>query len=31
VMVKKYNAYGPSVSETSANYWETDVWMKWTF
>ena len=30
-MVKKYNAYGPAVNETSADYWEADVWMKWEF
>jgi hypothetical protein len=30
-MVRKYNAYGPSVSKTSADYWETDVWLKWSF
>ena len=30
-MVKKYNAYGPSVTETSADYWEADVWLKWEF
>ncbi len=30
-MVRKYNAYGPSVSKTSADYWESDVWLKWTF
>ena len=29
--VKKYNAFGPSVTETSANYWEADVWLKWEF
>lgn len=30
-VVKKYNAYGPAVRETSADYWEADVWMKWSF
>ena len=30
-MVKKYNAYGPAVNETSADYWEADVWLKWEF
>ena len=30
-LVKKFNAFGPSVSETSANYWEADVWLKWEF
>lgn len=30
-MVKKYNAFGPSVTETSANYWESDIWLKWVF
>ncbi|MFH2054158.1 MAG: hypothetical protein ABIK96_17005 [bacterium] len=29
--VKKYNAYGPAVTATSADYWEADVWMKWEF
>ena len=30
-VVKKYNAFGPSVTETSADYWEADVWLKWEF
>jgi hypothetical protein len=30
-LVKKFNAYGPSVTETSANYWEADIWLKWEF
>ncbi len=30
-LVKKYNAFGPSVSKSSANYWEADVWLKWEF
>lgn len=30
-LVKKYNAFGPSVTETSADYWEADVWLKWSF
>lgn len=30
-MVKRYYAYGPSVNETSADYWEADVWLKWRF
>lgn len=30
-MVKKHNAYGPSISEASADYWESDVWLKWEF
>jgi hypothetical protein len=30
-MVRKYNAFGPSVTETSADYWEADVWLKWSF
>ncbi len=30
-MVKKYNAFGPSVNATSADYWESDVWLKWEF
>ena len=30
-MVKKFNAYGPSVNETSADYWQADIWLKWEF
>ncbi len=30
-MIKKYNGYGPSISPTSADYWETDIWLKWEF
>jgi hypothetical protein len=30
-MVRKYNAFGPSVTENSADYWEADVWLKWEF
>ena len=30
-MVRKYNAFGPSVTETSADYWEADAWLKWEF
>lgn len=30
-MVRKFNAYGPSVTETSADYWDADVWLKWSF
>lgn len=30
-VVRKYNAFGPSVTETSADYWEADVWLKWSF
>lgn len=30
-MVKKYSAYGPAVTETTADYWEADVWVKWKF
>ncbi len=30
-MVKKHNAYGPSISEASADYWESDIWLKWEF
>ncbi len=31
VMVRKYNAFGPSVTETSSDYWEADIWLKWEF
>jgi len=30
-MVRKYNAFGPSVTETSSDYWEADIWLKWEF
>ena len=30
-MVRKYNAFGPSVTETSSDYWEADVYLKWKF
>lgn len=30
-MVKKINAYGPSVTANSADFWEADVWFKWKF
>lgn len=30
-LLKKYSAFGPSVTASSANYWETDVWLKWEF
>jgi hypothetical protein len=30
-MIKKINAYGPSVTASSADYWEADVWLKWMF
>lgn len=30
-VIKKYNAFGPSVTATSADYWEADVWLKWEF
>ncbi len=30
-MVKKYNAFGPSISEASSDYWESDIWLKWEF
>jgi hypothetical protein len=29
--IRKYNAYGPSVTATSADYWDADVWLKWSF
>lgn len=31
VMVKKYYAYGPAVTETNADYWEADAWLNWKF
>lgn len=30
-MIKKHNAYGPSLSASSADYWESDIWLKWEF
>ena len=30
-MVKKFNAYGPSISEAASDYWEADVWLAWEF
>ncbi len=30
-MVKKINAYGPSITASSSDYWEADVWLKWLF
>jgi hypothetical protein len=30
-MVRKYNAFGPSVTETSSDYWEADIWLSWEF
>ena len=30
-MVKKVNAYGPSITASSSDYWEADVWLKWLF
>lgn len=30
-MVRKVNAYGPSITATSSDYWEADTWLKWTF
>lgn len=30
-IIKKFNAFGPSVSATSASYWEADIWLKWEF
>lgn len=30
-MVKKYNAFGPSVQATSRDYWVADTWLKWSF
>jgi hypothetical protein len=30
-MIKKINAYGPSVTASSADFWEADVWFKWMF
>lgn len=30
-VVKKFNAFGPSVTEASGDYWEADTWVKWEF
>jgi hypothetical protein len=30
-VIRKYNAFGPAVTETSADYWEADAWVKWEF
>lgn len=30
-MVKKINAYGPSITASSSDFWEADAWLKWTF
>jgi hypothetical protein len=30
-MIKKVNAYGPSITASSSDYWEADVWLKWLF
>ncbi len=30
-MVRKFNAFGPSVTETSSDYWEADIWLSWEF
>jgi hypothetical protein len=29
--IKRFLAYGPNVTETSADYWKADVLLKWTF
>jgi hypothetical protein len=29
--VRRYLAYGPNVTETSSDYWEADVKLRWTF
>lgn len=29
--LKRFLAYGPSVTETSSDYWEADLLLKWTF
>jgi len=31
MMVKKINAYGPSVSKESSDFWDADIWLKWSF
>ncbi|MCB1184993.1 hypothetical protein KDM41_16315 [bacterium] len=30
-IIKKYNAFGPAVTESSADYWEADAYVKWEF
>lgn len=30
-LIKKINAYGPSVTASSSDYWEADAWLKWQF
>ncbi|MBK8165576.1 MAG: hypothetical protein IPK64_06340 [bacterium] len=30
-MVKKINAFGPSITASSSDFWEADAWLKWTF
>ena len=30
-VIKKYNAFGPSVTEETSDYWEADVSLKWGF
>jgi hypothetical protein len=30
-LVKKFNAFGPSVTEASSDFWEADIWLKWEF
>lgn len=30
-VIRKINAYGPSITATSSDYWEADVWLKWMF
>jgi hypothetical protein len=29
--VKRYNAYGPSVTPASRDFWEADAWLEWGF
>jgi len=29
--IKRYLAYGPNVTDTSDDYWEADVLLRWTF
>lgn len=30
-VIKKFNAFGPSVTDASGDYWEADAWVKWEF
>lgn len=30
-MVKKISAFGPSITASSSDFWEADVWFKWLF